>query len=135
MNFKDIKERLVDAWLTWQTKKTKNQRDWEAWYEDNVIYRAGTIENMFENFKHIIIVDPKTFFQFDPFTWVPCDDAKQYLWPARPLGENAVWRFERVLWDQWDHRWHINSIGGEDKVFVATNSDKDAMMIALKYMS
>jgi hypothetical protein len=30
-------------------------------------------------------------------------------------------------------RWNINEIGGEDRVFVATNSDGDAIMIALKW--
>ena len=87
------------------------------------------------HFKHIIIVNPDKFFQFDPFAWVPCEDAKQYCFPARELGNNAVWRFERVRKDRWDNRWHIDGMGGEDKVFVATNNERDAMMIALKYMS
>ncbi len=133
--FLSLRDKLVDAWLTWRTKKSKEQRDWEAWYEVNVVYRAGTIENMFMNFKHIIEVSPDKFFQFDPFAYVPCEDAKQYLWPQRELGNNAVWRFERVRRDRWDGRWHIDEMGGGDHVFVATNNDKDAMMIALKYMS
>lgn len=130
-----IRERIVDWYLTRKTGKDKAQREWEAWYEVNVVYRASTIENMFMNFKHIIEVNPDTFFQFDPFAYVPCEDAKQYLWPRRELGNNAVWRFERVRKDRWDNRWHIDEMGGGDKVFVATNNDKDAMMIALKYSS
>jgi hypothetical protein len=126
-------ELIKDKWLTWRTGKDKQQREWEAWYEINVIYGASTIPNMFRNFKHIIVVNPDKFFQFDPFAWVPCEDAKQYLHPQRELGNNAVWRFERVIWDQWDQSWHINSLGDEDKVFVATNNDADAIMIALKY--
>jgi hypothetical protein len=51
----------------------------------------------------------------------------------RELGNNTVWRFERVEWNRWDQRWHVNSLGGEDKIFVATNNDRDAMMISLKY--
>jgi hypothetical protein len=69
----------------------------------------------------------------DPFTWAPCEDAQQYFWPARELGNNAVWRFERVGWDKWTNSWHISGMGGEDKVFVATNNDEDAIMISLKY--
>ena len=128
-----LKDYIVDKWLTWRTGKDKPTRDWEAWYEVNVIYGASTISNMFRNFKHIIVVDSDKFFQFDPFTWVPCEDAKQYLHPQRELGNNAVWRFERVVWDQWSNQWCINGLGDEDKVFVATNNDMDAMMIALKY--
>lgn len=130
-------EWIKDKWLTWRTGKDKQQREWEAWYEINVVYRAGTIPNMFMHFKHIIEVDTRKFMDpREPFAWVPCADARQYFWPARSLGNNAVWRFERVYWNKWDKRWHIDEMAGDqDKVFVATNNDRDAMMIALKYMS
>lgn len=126
-------EWIKDQWLTWRTGKDKSQREWEAWYEVNVVYRANDITNMFMHFEHVIRVDSSKFFQFDPFTWVPCEDAKQYFYPARELGDNAVWRFERVSWSRWDNRWHLDGMGGEDIVFVATNNSKDAVMMALKY--
>ena len=127
-------ESLVDWWLTKRTGKDKAQREWEAWYEVNVVYRAHTIENMFMHFKHIIEVDTNKFVDhYEPFAWVPNKDARQYFWPARELGNNAVWRFERVRRDPWDRRWHIDEFGGEDRIFVATNNDRDAIMIALKY--
>lgn len=129
-------EKLKDKWITWRTGKDKPQREWEAWYEVNVVYRASTIPNMFMHFKHVIIVSPNKFFNLcEPFAYVPCEDAKQYFWPARKLGDNCVWRFERVMWNQWEQQWDINGMGDRDKVFVATNNDKDAMMIALKYIS
>jgi hypothetical protein len=129
-------EWIKDKWLTWRTGKDKEHREWEAWYETNVVYRASTIPNMFMHFKHVIIVSPNKFFDLcEPFAYVPNEDARQYFWPDRKLGENAVWRFERVIWNQWTQSWDINGMGDRDKVFVATNSDKDAMMIALKYMS
>jgi hypothetical protein len=91
---------------------------------------------MFMHFKHVIEVDTHKFMDpAEPFAWVPCADARQYFWPQRPVTDTCVWRFERVIWDKWENCWHINGLGDEDKVFVATNSDKDAMMIALKYMS
>ena len=129
----EILDYIKDRYLTWKTGKNKEQREWEAWYNVNVVWRASTIENMFMHFEHIIEVSPDKFFQFDPFAWVPCEDAKQYLWPQRKLGNNAVWRFERVRKDQWDGRWHIDELSGGDHVFVATNDEKDAIMIALKY--
>lgn len=129
-----IKDYITDKYLTWRTGKDKSQRDWEEWYADNVNYRSTRIKDMFSRFKHIIIVDSNKFFQFDPFAWVPCEDAKQYLWPQRSLGDNAVWRFERVIncpATAW--QWEINELSGEDKVFVATNNEQDAIMIALKF--
>lgn len=131
-----IREYVIDRYLTWRTGESKEQREWEAWYETNVVYRASTIPNMFQHFKHVILVNPNKFFSHEEMGWwVPCEDAKQYFWPARPLGNNAVWRFERVTWNQWEQCWDINGLGERDKVFVATNNDRDAMMIALKYMS
>ena len=129
-----LKEYIVDKYLTWRTGKDKAQREWEAWYEVNVVYRAQTIENMFMNFEHVIEVDWNKFFSHEEMGWwVPCKDAKQYFHPARELDNNAVWRIERVTKDQWDNRWHINELSGEDRVFVATNNEQDAIMIALKY--
>lgn len=129
-----LKDWAVDKYLTWRTGKDKQQRDWEAWYEANVVYRASTIENMFMHFKHIIVVDNEKFLNYyEPFAWVPCDDACQYFWPHRKLGDNAVWRFERVRKDPWDNRWHLDEMGGHDQVFVATNNERDALMISLKY--
>lgn len=129
-------ERIVDWYLTWRTGNTKSEREWLDWYDQNVNYRASNITDMFKNFKHVIEVDTSKFTNpNEPMAWVPCKDAQQYFWPKRELGNNAVWRFERVMWDKWDNRWHVNCLGGEDKIFVATNNDKDATMITLKYMS
>ena len=131
--FTKLKDHIVDRYLTWKTGDDKVTRDWTAWYEVNVVYRASTIENMFMHFEHIVEVDWKKFITDDGLAWVPVPDAKQYFWPARELGNNCVWRLERVSWDQWQNRWDITDFGTEDKVFVATNSADDAMMIALKY--
>lgn len=130
-----LKDYILDKWLTWRTGKDKEVRDWEAWYDTNVHYRATRINDMFRKFEHVIIVDTQKFMDYsDPFGWHPCDDALQYFWPARPLGENAVWRIERVInYPSTAWQWEVNELGGEDKVFVATNNSKDAMMIALKY--
>lgn len=127
-------EWIKDKWLTWRTGKSKDQREWETWYEQNVVYRATTIPNMFQHFKHVILVDPDKFFDVqEPFAWVPCAAAKKYFWPERPVATTCVWRFERVIWDQWSRTWLINGLGDGDKVFVATNSDQDAVMITLKW--
>lgn len=126
-------DNIKDCWITWRTGKSRVEREWEAWYNINVNWRAHNITNMFENFKHVIEVDTHRFLCEDAISWVPHPDVKQYFWPHRPLGENCVWRLERVMRIKWDKRWHLTGIGGEDKVFVATNSDEDAIMITLKW--
>ena len=129
-----VTELVKDKYLTWKTGKDRAEREWLMWYDLNVNWLAHDITDMFKNFKHVIIVDVKKFTNpHEPFSWVPCNDAKQYFWPARELDNNAVWRFERVEWNEWDKRWHITDFGGQDLIFVATNNDKDALMIALKY--
>jgi hypothetical protein len=129
-----ILEYLKDKYLTWNTGKGKAQREWEAWYNINVVLAASTIENMFMHFKHVIVVDVQKFMDHrEPFAWIPNDEVMQYFWPNKPLGENTIWRFERVRLDRWDGKWHIDEFGGEDKLYVATNNDTDAMMIALQF--
>jgi hypothetical protein len=127
-------EWIQDRYLTWRTGKNKAAREWEAWFDSNVNWRATEIKDMFRKFEHVIVVDSNKFFQFDPFAWVPCEDAKQYFWPARALGDNAVWRIERVIRNvNTVQGWAINEIGGVDRVFVATNNSHDALMIAMKW--
>lgn len=128
-------EYLKDRYLTWRTGKTRSEREWEVWYEANINYRSTRIKEMFAKFEHIIIVDSEKFFDpREPLGWVPYEEAQQYFWPNRELGNNAVWRFERVIncpATAWE--WEINELGGEDRVFVATNNHEDAIMIALRY--
>lgn len=125
---------LFDKYITWHTGKSKEQRAWEEWYENNVNYRANTIEDMFKNFKHVIIVNTDKFTDPTwPFDWVPNPEASEYFWPQRPPETTCVWRFERVNPHSWKTGWEINGMGGQDLIFVATNSDEDAVMIALRW--
>lgn len=134
---KKLFETIKDKYLTWLTGKPKEEREWIEWYETTVHYKARSVEDMFKNFKHVIRVEPNTFFnRSDPCWFIPCEDALQYFWPQRVLGDNAVWRLERVIPS-------VNSVTGkieytfgfigEDMVFVATNKHHDAIMIALKW--
>ena len=127
-------EYIKDHYLTWRTGLDKQKRDWRKWQEENIVLRASTIENMFMNFKHIVPVSTTIFNLSHPFGWIPCEDFKQYLYPARALGDNTVYYFARGYRDQWDGKFHLNDLRHEqDQVFVATNNEVDAVMIALKY--
>jgi len=128
-------DNIKDWYLTRTTGYTKAEREYKAWYEQTVNVRATRIKDIFRNFKHIVIVDPNKFFNLEqPFGWTVREDTKHYFWPARALGENAVWEFHRVMCEpSTDWEWTVNELGGEDKVFVATNNEQDAVMIALKY--
>lgn len=127
-------EYIKDKWLTWRTGVDKQTRDHRKWYEETVVHRAGTIENMFMNFKYILPVSPDIFYDTDLFGWVPTDEFRQYMYPNRDLGDCSVYYFARGYRDQWDGKFHLNDLrGDQDQVFVATNNEADAMMILLKY--
>lgn len=127
-------EQLKDRWLTWRTGKDLQQRNWEAWVQKTVVLQADTVENVFMNFKHIIEVDAdKLLTMWHPFACCTQESFKQYEYPQKPLGKNAVWICWHVRKDPYDGRWHRTSFGGKDRAFVATNSDEDAIMISLKF--
>lgn len=126
-------EWIKDKWLTWRTGKNKVEREWDAWYNKNVNWLSPMISTMFAKFKHVIVVDSHKFMDWnEPLAWIPCKDAEQYFWPNRELGNNCVWRFERVV-PYGDDDYYVNGIGDRDLVFVATNNDEDALMITLKF--
>lgn len=127
-------EILVDKYLTWRTGWDQEQRIWYAWRDANINHRADTVENMFDKFDHIIEVDHNKWFGYDGIHTYVEPHAQEYLWPQRDLGNNAVYIYARGYRDQWDGRFHLNDFRHEaDRVFVATNNDIDAVMIALRY--
>ena len=127
-------ERIKDRYLTWRTGLDKQTRDHRKWYEETVVHRASTIENMFMNFQYILPVSTRIFDFSEPFGWYPNKGFRQYMYPARALGDNTVYYFARGYRDEWDGRFHLNDLRHEqDQVFVATNNEEDAVMLALKY--
>ena len=126
-------EYIVDKYLTWRTGYDKQTREYLKWYDETIVSRASTIENMFMNFKYIVPVSTGIFDLHEPFGWAPCDDFKQYLYPTKELGDNTVFYFARGGRSNWDGCFHFNEMYGGDQVFVATNNERDAVMIALKY--
>lgn len=130
-------EYLKDKWLTWHTGMPKSDRDYYRWHDTTIVSRASTVQNYYMNFKHIIAVRyDAVYTTFDPFygDHIPCQDFLSYMYPNRPLGKHSDYRTFRGFWDQWDRQFHINDIRCElDQMFVATNCEKDAIMIALKY--
>jgi len=129
-----IIEYIKDKYLTWRTGLDKEARAFQKWYDETVVVHANTIENMFMDFKYIIPVTTQIFNHNEPFGWVPNKDFQQYMYPRRTLGDNTVYYFARGSRNQWDGRFHLDGCFGErDQVFVATNNERDAIMIALKY--
>ena len=128
-------ESLVDWWLTKRTGKSKQQRDWDKWTYENIAFRSNTVHGTFYLFKHVIEVDPnKLFNMHEPFGWITVEQFKnKYEFPQRPLGDNAVWMWFGCEKDRWTGELVINEMFGADRLFVATNNDKDAIMIALQY--
>lgn len=131
-----IIEYFKDQYLTWRTGLNKQDRAWRKWQGENIFRRANTIENMFVNFEYILPVSTKIFDYSEPFSCVPCEDFRQYMYPRRDLDNCAVYHFARGYRSKWDGQFHLNDMWHEnEQVFVATNNSKDAVMIALKYGS
>ena len=129
-----IVEYIVDKYLTWRTGNDKQTRTWLKWEEENIVRRASTIENRFMHFKYILPVTTQIFNHAEPFGWYPNKEFREYMYPNRELGNNAVYYFARGYRDQWDGKFHLHDLRAEqDQVFVATNNERDAIMIALKY--
>lgn len=124
-------ETLKDRWITWRTGKDRATRDYEEWINININVRASTAERRFENFKHVIQVDYWKTFDVHMFTELK-DELRQYRWPQRALGDNIVYSILRGE-QMPDGLFHITDFGNEDRVYVATNNSKDAVMIALLY--
>ena len=125
---------IIDRYLTWRTGCNKEERAWRQWCDQNIVARATTIENMFMNFQYIIPVSTSIFDANEPFGWCPCEDFKQYLYPNRELGDNAVYYFARGYRDPWDGQFHFNELRCDpDQVFVATNNLSDAITITLRW--
>ena len=116
-------EYIKDKYLTWRTGNDKQTRTWLKWEEENILQRARTIETMFMNFKYILPVTTQIFNHAEPFGW----------YPNKELGNNAVYYFARGERNHWDGYFHFDEMFGGDQVFVATNNERDAIMIALKY--
>ena len=127
-------EYIKDKWLTWRTGLDRETRNYREWYNKTVVINAGTVENMFMNFKHIVPVSTRIFDENEPFGWFPNKDFRQYLYPYRALGDCAVYYFARGYRDRWDGCFHFCDLGGDqDQVFVATNNEVDAIIIALRW--
>jgi hypothetical protein len=130
-------EFLIRKYHVWKTRRhdQKLAIKFKIWREQTVNLRADSIQSMFKNFKFLIQVDSAKFFNHaSPHPgWHTVDSFIQYEYPNRGLGDNAVWIFERGVWDFWNKEFHINTLGNMDLVFVATNNERDAILITLKY--
>ena len=123
---------IVDRWLTWRTGKPKQVREFEAWWHEVLVLRADTPKEMFRNFTHVFTVDYDKFF-FDCGMFMSLEEEVAcYMWPQRALGDNTVYKILRG-YENAHGEFYISDLGDEDRVYVATNNSKDAIMIALKY--
>lgn len=132
---KNLIEKIKDKWLTWRTGRDNEGRAFKAWKEKNIAVNARDVTNYFQGYRYVIAVDfNKVCTKFEPM-WgmVESEEFLSYMYPHRPLGQNCSFGYFRGDWDKWDHRFHINDIGGIDQMFIATNSGEDAIMIALTW--
>lgn len=134
LTIKSIKAAITDWYLTRKTGVPKATRDYWDWFDSTVVYNSSTARDMFRNFEYVIHVDYyKIFDTWHPFGLPLVNDAYQYFWPQKPIGECCVYRILRGSTSKYDDDFHITDFGHEDRVYVATNNKHDAVMLALKY--
>lgn len=130
---------IVDKYLTWKTGKNKSQRDFEQWRATAFVFYSDTVEGYFYKFKYVIEIDPEKVyndkFNESSFNELPFNGAfEEYMYPRRSLGQNVVvYWFRCTTSYHWDGKIHIDECFGEDRLFAATNSEEDAVQIALKF--
>lgn len=125
-----------DKWLqsTFSGLNAAHQMIERDWNQANIKPNADTIKEMFPKHKHI--------FEIDPYKVYPNLNATQgwkidqyfidnFFYPNKELGDHAIVVLMRGIPND-DYIFERNELGG-DGCFVATNSEKDATIIALKY--
>ena len=129
-----IIETINDKYLTWRTGFDKEQREFQAWCEDNIHAHAGSIRARIHGFKHIVEVDWHKIYGDCPMLgwYVRKEFKNEYSFRNRKLGDHAMVTSMRGEYDK-EKIFEANELFGGDHVFVGTNNDEDAIMIALKY--
>jgi len=106
----------------------------QLWNKKNIKPTGDTIKEIFFGMKHIIEVDHKKVYEkWDVQGWLVSEEFKEmYFYPNRELGDHAVVHLLRGDFSSDEYIFTKNEFGG-DAVFVGTNNDADALMIALAY--
>lgn len=108
---------------------------YRSWVTSTVISSAMTVDQRYANFKHIIEVRPELILHYpdcSPFSERVDDTFRQkYCWPNKPLGDCAI--VEWVRCTEFRGQLEIDDCFGHDRLFVATNNDRDALMISMRY--
>lgn len=112
-------------------KKAKSIRYYQQWCAENIDMRASYVEHMFRRFEFCFEVDYMKFFDHgDTSGWVPIDNS--FFYPERHPPSCCVWKIFRVE-DKQNGLTRVNEMFGADKVYVATNNEEDAVMMALRF--
>ncbi len=126
MTFRAIKEQCR-IWFKAKTLGyTIEKVKYHEWLDTVYNPRATKINDILFGFKYIVGVDHKKWFEINHKAWVPVEDAKQYVGIGKGL-----FKWERGNWD--GDVFEVNELFGGDYLFVGTNSEEDAVMIALKF--
>lgn len=119
-------------YLQWKRGMDQAHWDYKQWNDAHIVKYASDVTNYFQGFKYVIPVNyDKVFSGFDPmFGSTIGPEIKEYCWPHRETGQHAMLGHFRGFCDK---RFHITDFGELDQVFVATNNEQDALMIALRF--
>lgn len=131
---KALYEYLLDKHLSKKTGKTKTEREYDAWRQTVINENGRTLEEYFFGLKYILAVDKdKVMTDFDPFAGdVSCAHFNSFFYPSRELGKNVEWAWidnsTHMIGRNFEYTTRRNL-----SLVVATNSEEDALILALHY--
>lgn len=113
-------------------KQLRQIYDYASWRSHIVNQSAASVEDYFEHFDYVLEVDPRKI--LDIRTNYPKVAFAEYEYPNRTRTDAALIRIFRVTpKSKVDGKHYFDEIWGKDTVFVATNNEQDAVMIALRF--
>ncbi len=101
------------------------------WHDKNTSTSADNIRDYFHGLEYIVELDWEKVYASG---WILLKDIRiKYCYPSRQLEDQTIFTCVRGTPTNDSRIFALNEIFGGDRVFAATNNEKDAIMLALKY--
>lgn len=131
-----IKRILIDLWMRspFASKQKARLYHEKKWNEKNFRRYASNVRDIFCGAQYIIESDYRKIFENPHTPGVRMYDnfRKEYCYPHRKLGEHTQMVLLRGVHTNDDRIFERNDFG-EETLFLGTNSERDAVILQLKY--
>lgn len=133
--------RAFKAWIIgWLPARvplvTGRERVLRRWVVNHADRDAKTARWLLKSFKHVIEVNPAKFFAFEENgVLVPVEIWNEFSFPHRRLEDSCMFALLNCSWENGDLKLSVEDQrrGKNTHLFVATNSDDDALLLSLLF--